>query len=92
MVLVRMVLVNDTSENATSENGTSENGTSENGTSSRKKHNYEPIFLFSCMFSVQYSVFQEIGLMHERYLFGPWCYEDMSLVLPVLNSILSSGC
>ena len=33
------------------------------------------------MFSVQYSVFQHIGLMHEQYQFCPWCYEDMSMVL-----------
>ena len=48
-------------------------------------------FLFSYMFSVQYSVFQHIGLMHEQYQFCPcpWCYEDMSLVLPGLNSIIS---
>ena len=29
------------------------------------------------MFSVQYSVFQLIGLMHEQYQFCPWCYEDI---------------
>jgi hypothetical protein len=29
-------------------------------------------------------VFQHIGLMHEQYQFCPWCYEDMSLVLPSL--------
>ena len=44
------------------------------------------------MFSVQYSVFQHIGLMHEQYQLCPWCYEDMSLVLPGLNSILPSAC
>ena len=44
------------------------------------------------MFSVQYSVFQHIGLMHEQYQFCPWCYEDMSLVLPGLKSILPSAC
>ena len=38
-------------------------------------------FLLSYMSSLQYSVFQQIGLMHERYQFGPWCYEDMSMVL-----------
>ena len=48
------------------------------------------------MFSVQYSVFQHIGLMHEQYQFGvmkifPWCYADMPLVLPGLNSILPSA-
>jgi hypothetical protein len=31
-------------------------------------------------------------LMHEQYQFCPWCYEDMSLVLPGLKSILSSAC
>jgi hypothetical protein len=44
------------------------------------------------MFSVQYSVFQHIVLMHEQYQFCPWCYEDMSLVLPGLKSILQSAC
>jgi hypothetical protein len=29
--------------------------------------------LFSEMFSVQYSVFQHICLMHEQYQFCPWC-------------------
>ena len=43
------------------------------------------------MFSVQYSVFQHIDLMHEQYQFCPWCYEVMSLVLPGLNSILPSA-
>ena len=38
-------------------------------------------FLLSYMSSLQYSVFQQIGLMHERYQFCPWCYEDMSMVL-----------
>jgi hypothetical protein len=33
------------------------------------------------MFSVQYSVFQHIGLMYEQYKFCPWCYEYMSMVL-----------
>jgi hypothetical protein len=47
----------------------------------RKKHNYQPIFVVFLMFSVQYSVFQHIGLMHEQYQFCPWCYEDMSMVL-----------
>ena len=48
------------------------------------------------MFSVQYSVFQHIGLMHEQYQFCPWCYEDMSMVLllssvvlPLVNGVTS---
>jgi hypothetical protein len=41
---------------------------------------YRTVGLF-LMFSVQYSVFQHIGLMHEQYQFCPWCYEDMSMVL-----------
>ena len=41
------------------------------------------------MFSVQYLVFQHIGLMHEQYQFCTWCYEDMSLVLPGLNTVYS---
>ena len=51
------------------------------------------------MFSIQYSVFQHIGVMHEQYQFVhgvmkicPWFYKDMSLVLPGLNSILPSAC
>jgi hypothetical protein len=57
-----------------------------------KKHNHQPIFVVFLMFSVQYSVFQLIGLMHEQYQFCPWCYEDMSLVLPGLKSIFPSAC
>jgi len=35
------------------------------------------------MFSVQYSVFQHIGIMHEQYQFCPWCYEDVHGVMKI---------
>jgi hypothetical protein len=38
------------------------------------------------MFSVQYSAFQHIGLMHEQYQFCPWCYEDTMHVPGVTRS------
>jgi hypothetical protein len=50
-----------------------------------KWHNWSTLYYswikLTLMFSVQYSVFQHIDLMHEQYQFCPWCYEDMSMVL-----------